>query len=275
MKQQGILMVDQRGRSLLLGGLLWASMALVAPKAEAEFDVISTDRPDVVESSLTVGKGRLQLESSVAYEHDRSGGMTTRTWSAPTLLRIGIGESWEARVETDGPLHERLDRAAGENNASGMGDIALGLKHHLGAGEDSPWSRALLMHLDLPSGDGHWKGHKYRPSLRYVAERELSEKVCVGLMPGLVYNTDDVRDYYLAGLLAVTTAYQWTDNFRSFIEVAGTELGGGDHSEQFWTFNGGLAWTATPDVQFDFVFNAGLNEAAPDLMLGTGVSVRW
>ncbi|SEP79596.1 Putative MetA-pathway of phenol degradation [Solimonas aquatica] len=257
--------------------LLLAGAALLAcARGHADgLDAISTDRPDTVESSLTVGRHRLQLETSVAYEHDAQDGESSDTWSAPTLLRYGVSDSWELRIETDGPLHERLDRAAGETNASGMGDLALGLKHHLRDREDSQWSRALLLHLDLPSGDGHWKGHKHRPSLRYVAEHDLGENAGFGIMPGLVYNTDDSRDYYLSALLAATVGYSFSEQWRGFVELASTELGAGHHADTQNTFDGGLAWIPRPDLQFDVVFNLGLSESAPDLMLGTGVSVRW
>lgn len=238
-------------------------------------DTIATDRPDTVESSLTVGARRLQLETSVAYEHDREHGETSNTWSMPTLLRYGFSENGELRIETDGPLHERLDRAAGETNASGMGDLALGFKHHFPTAEESLWSQAVLLHLDIPSGDGHWKGHKNRPSLRYVAERELGARGSFGVMPGVVYNTDDERSYYWSALLAVTSGYSFTDRWRGFLELASLELGSGRHSDQLHSFDGGLAWTVTPDLQFDFVFNLGLSKAASDLLLGSGVSLRW
>ena len=46
-------------------------------------DMISTDRPDFVESSQVVGRGRLQLETSVQWERDHG----VRTLTTPTLLR--------------------------------------------------------------------------------------------------------------------------------------------------------------------------------------------
>jgi hypothetical protein len=42
---------------------------------------ILTDRPDVVESSEVVGKGRFQVETSVAYERDKSSDSRLRTFT--------------------------------------------------------------------------------------------------------------------------------------------------------------------------------------------------
>ena len=80
-----------------------ASLALLAPlSAIAADDGIVTDRPDFVESSNVVGRGRFQIETSVLAERDKSDGVRARTYSMPTLLRYGVGDVLELRVETDG-----------------------------------------------------------------------------------------------------------------------------------------------------------------------------
>lgn len=42
--------------------------------AQEQEDTIQTDRPDFVESSNVVGKGRFQIETSIAYERDSNSG---------------------------------------------------------------------------------------------------------------------------------------------------------------------------------------------------------
>src|SRR5882672_7148159 len=87
-------------------------LALAAPPLRA--DEINTDRPDFVESSAVVGRGRFQLETSVAGERDNAGGLRLRTLSTPTLLRLGVSENIELRVESDGAMHTRsFDPASG------------------------------------------------------------------------------------------------------------------------------------------------------------------
>ena len=48
-----------------------------------------------MESSDVVGKGRVQLETSLAWARDRQGSLKTRETSTPTLLRLGIADAWE------------------------------------------------------------------------------------------------------------------------------------------------------------------------------------
>ena len=52
--------------------LLAAACGLPLAASAGDDDTISTDRPDFVESSQVVGKGRLQLETSLQWERDRA-----------------------------------------------------------------------------------------------------------------------------------------------------------------------------------------------------------
>ena len=61
------------------------SMGVAASPAWAD-DPIATDRPDFVESSQTVGLGRWQIETSVAWEEDEDGAFEASAFSTPTLL---------------------------------------------------------------------------------------------------------------------------------------------------------------------------------------------
>lgn len=68
------------------------SLGVAAGPALAE-EPIATDRPDFVESSQTVGLGRWQIETSVAWEEDEDGAFEASAFSTPTLLRYGFAES--------------------------------------------------------------------------------------------------------------------------------------------------------------------------------------
>ena len=57
---------------------------------------IATDRPDFVESSLTVPHGAWQLETSLGWLNDES----IDVFSTPTLVRWGFLPALEARLET-------------------------------------------------------------------------------------------------------------------------------------------------------------------------------
>jgi hypothetical protein len=60
--------------------------AALAGQVKAEDDIV-TDRPDVSESSEVVGKGLLQVETSVVSLRDDLAGTRLHVLNTPTLLR--------------------------------------------------------------------------------------------------------------------------------------------------------------------------------------------
>lgn len=248
---------------------------LITCGAACADEPISTDRPDFVESSATVGAGRWQLETSAAWERDRVDGATTTTWSTPTLLRVGLGEQWELRFETDGWQHARLLDGGAAANASGMGDLALGVKYHIAHAGPAGASMAWLLHADLASGATRFAGHGVRPSLRLAAEWDLPHDDGLGVMAGVVHDSDDAGRRFDAGILAVTFGHAWTPRLRGFVEVAGQQLAARAHGGDIVTFDTGATWRLDTDTQLDVAASVGLSSPAPDRALTVGWSRRW
>jgi hypothetical protein len=171
------------------------SMGMAASPAWAD-DPIATDRPDFVESSQTVGLGRWQIETSVAWEQDEDGAFEASASSTPTLLRYGFAEHWELRFETDGLIDAELRGPGLRVDEDGVADLAVGLKYHVpGSGENGGPSMAWLMHVDLDTGSSAFRGDGARPSLRLVAEWELPNDMSLGVMPGVIYDNGDEGRY--------------------------------------------------------------------------------
>ncbi|HEY0588438.1 MAG TPA: hypothetical protein VGD52_20055 [Pseudoduganella sp.] len=84
---------------------------------------ITTDRPDFVDAPEVVGKGHIQLETGVLQSKEAR--------STPTLLRIGVADALELRLETDGCLTDRSDLA----RTRGWGDAAMSFKWQTHEGE--------------------------------------------------------------------------------------------------------------------------------------------
>jgi len=253
--------------------LLALALAAFATPAFADDEPISTDRPDFVESSDTVGAGHVQLETSVAWERTRAAGVATTTWSTPTLLRIGAGERWELRVETDG--WQRVRDGGDPGTASGFSDLSLGVKYHIAMAGPAGASMAWLVHADLPSGAHPLRGEGVRPSVRLAAEWELPHDNAIGVMPGVIHDTDDLGRRFDAGLLAVTFGHAWSPRARTFVEVAGEQFAPHKHGGNVATFDTGATWLLSQNTQVDIAGSFGLTEAAPDAALTLGWSHRW
>lgn len=262
-------------RSTLFTGAL--ALALGVGAARADDDAIATDRPDFVESSDVVGKGRFQLETSLAWERDRAGGVKARLASTPTLLRIGAGEDWELRFETDGRLRQRIDEAGAVTRQNGWSDLSIGVKWHQRDGNEEAGTPGLgwLLHVDVDSGSSAFRGQGLRPSLRFVAEWEFAGGWSLGVMPGVYRDRDEDGRHFAGGILAATLGKSLTDRLRGFVEVSGQQLAASKHGGSVVTFDTGLAYLLDRDLQVDVAMSRGINKNAPDLAWTVGVSARF
>jgi len=257
--------------------LQWSALCaalLCAGAAAADDEAIVTDRPDFVESSSVVGRGVFQFETSVAAERGRRGadGARTRTYSTPTLLRYGVSDTLELRLETDGRL---VERGGGNGNSSGYGDVALGVKWHALDEAGGRPSLGFLLHADIDSGSAPFRGHGVRPSLRMAAEWELPDGYALGVMPGVFADRRDDGARYGGAIFGIVLGKSWSERFRSFVELSAPRIAHGRDGGSVLTFDVGGAWLIGQRWQLDTALSRGLNRHTPDLSVTLGISGRY
>lgn len=256
-----------------------ALAALACPLAAHAGEAISTDRPDFVESSDVVGRGRFQIETGYVSERNATGGIKSRAQTTPTLLRYGVSDTLELRVETDGFVRSRSqDPASGSTvRERGFSDVSLGMKWHMQDADEKAGTPSLawLLHVDIDSGSRAFRGQGLRPSLRVVAEWDLPNDFSVGVMPGLVLDRNAEGKRFVAGILAVTLAKELAPRWHGFVELAGQQLASRRNGGSVVSFDTGVAYLVTDSLQLDFSVARGLTTYSPDLQWGVGVSLRF
>ena len=259
--------------------VLGVCACLLNPFSAIAEEGIVTDRPDVAESSAVVGRGHFQIETSFVSERDKADGLKTTRQSTPTLLRLGVSESVELRVESDGFARARTQNSStgATQRERGFSDASLGVKWHTQEGNEAQGtpSMAWLLHADLDSGSAGFRGQGLRPSLRFVAEWELPNEVSVGVMPGVMLDRNAQGGRFASGILAVTVGKAWTPEWRGYVELAGLQLASRRNGGSIVSFDAGVAWLVSPSMQLDASFSRGLNATAPDFQWGIGLSVRY
>ncbi|MGJ7915311.1 transporter [Massilia sp. LXY-6] len=261
--------------------LLLAALCLAysGTAGAAEDDAISSDRPSVAESSQVVGKGRFQLETGLQWERQRDETVHERTLTTPTLLRIGLGERAELRIETDGRtiIHD-ADPASGLHTVTaGYADTSLGVKWHLAdqrEGQAGRPSLGVLLHADLPSGSRELRGRGLRPSLRLAADWELANAYSLSVMPGLGIDSDERGARYGYGVLAVELDKAFNERLHGFAELAAPQIARAAHGGTQAVFDAGLTYLVSKNIQVDAALMHGLNRRTPDLSLTFGLSLR-
>ncbi|MRW87376.1 transporter [Pseudoduganella sp. FT26W] len=256
--------------ALLLG------LPLLAQAGE-EKDQIATDRPDFVESSNVVGAGRFQIETSVALERNKANGIKERTYATPTLLRFGIGDTLEARIETDGRMRVVTDDlgAGTRTTDNGYADVSLGVKWHVADAQGARPSMGVLAHVDLDSGSSAFRAKGKGGSLRLAAEWDLPDDFGLGVMPGIAWQHDDNGERYTSGIFGIVLGKELNERSRVFVEYSAPQIARGRHGGSQTTFDVGVSYLLTDLVQVDTALSRGLNKNTPDWSWTAGLSIKF
>jgi hypothetical protein len=76
-------------------------------------DLINADRPGIADGSGVLAPGIFQLEIGFQREFSKEDQVRTRVSFLPTLVRVGLGAGFEARVETNAYDWEKTDDTGG------------------------------------------------------------------------------------------------------------------------------------------------------------------
>ena len=262
--------MNERCTALLLSGLLIA----MAGQAQAE-DEISADRPGLLLSSSTVGEGRYQIEVGANYQRDKQGGLRTQAWTTPAVLRYGVSDDLELRLESDAFTRLREDDRGLLTKQSGFADTVLAVKWHDRDGDAKlgQASTAWWLSVELPSGSRDLKGDGLRPALYRVMEWELSEADGVAVMPGIKYDRDSVGHFW-SGVLGAAYSRKWSDRLGMAVAWEGQQLASARHGGKVVDLNLAFTYLASKDWLLDAAASFGLNDHTPDLAVTLGLSLR-
>lgn len=256
-----------------------ASTSSLAYAQEAtKSEPIATDRPDFVESGQVVGRGRFQFETGLSFDRNKQDGVKVNGMNTPALFRLGVADTWELRLETDGFMRARTE-APGvlSTTQNGFGDLSLGTKWQMQDSDEATGRPAIawLLHADLETGSSAFKGQGVRPSLRMVAEWELPGDVSVGIMPGIVLEKNAEGKRYNMGILAITASRPLAEGWRGFIELSGQQIQSKANGGNVTTFDTGVSHLISNDIQVDAWISKGLTKAAPSIAGGIGFAIRF
>lgn len=232
-----------------------------------------TDRPDFTEASSTVGLGVAQLEIGYTYTFDDDGTTSEKSHSFPEpLLRCGIFADWlELRVGWN-----YSDVEAGQATASGGEDLYLGFKIGLTPQDGLLPEMAVIPQMTVPTGADAFSADEVLAGLNWIYGWEISD--CIATAGSTQFNRalDELtNDAYTEWAQSWTIAYTLTDEVGAYTEYFGLYPTSADTAVSEHYFNGGFTYLISNDVQWDIRAGTGLNDAADDFFIGTGLSIRF
>jgi len=253
-------------------GAVALAVALASPAVAQDVPPIVTDRPDQTESPFAVPRGSVQFEAGGLHElgSGDAGGRLTVVGSI--LARIGVAAPVELRMGFAG-----WERATAEGSeATGFGDLNLGLKVVLREGEGLAPSVALLGTVLLPVGDAEFRAAGVDPVVRAALAHDLGGSFSLGYNVGAAWVTrenGDVESTRVDGLYSVSLGRALGSRFGAFLEAFGALAFSSDYPSSH-ALDGGVTFGMRPNVQLDAAVGVGLTDEAPQWFVGVGMAVR-
>jgi Putative MetA-pathway of phenol degradation len=256
----------------------WSSNADSGQPDNRLAEPLVTDRPDFTESSTTVGSGVVQLETGYTYTYDSHATGSTREQTYPeALLRLGMFADWfEFRLAWG--LADLRDAEFGGpiNSASGSEDLDLGAKLALTPQACCLPEMAVLLEMSVPSGSSGLTAGDVLPSVAWLYGWDINDRWSAGGQTLFSRALDDVTsEPYLEFSQSWTVGYSWTDRLRNYTEWYMFAPDGADTNRNQQYFDGGFTFLLNDNLQWDVRAGLGLNDAANDYFVGSGLSVRW
>jgi hypothetical protein len=258
----------RRVKILLVGVLLVVSCGAAAAQDD---DAIEADRPDVTNSTATVSPGLFQLETGVEYARTSAAASPQeRRFSVQVTARAGLTDRLELRLEG-----EPIVALRGEDNATGLGDVSVGMKYRVLDAREGGSALGILPFVTLPAAEAPIGSERPDFGLVLLADLQLPWELQLAINAGLVGVGQSRPDgFVLQGRASASLSRELATSVSAFVELfwQSEEERRGRHSVGA---DGGVVWTVSRDVAVDAALATSLTGPLPDYALRTGVSVRF
>lgn len=232
------------------------------------------DRPSAGTGPDTLGSLRFHVETSFGFAQDESADITSRTFSFPTLLRLGVIDGLEVRLGGDLFAIRTADE---QDTKVGPTDLALSFKVRFLRGAGYMPTLGVLAQLSMPTGTDDFSAEAVVPEIDLLAGWSLPAGLGLLVNFGVdVPNASGDNNAFARFVYAVALGYTLpflAERLGIFVEGYGKVAFDGDFPS-FHQLNAGLTALLTPNMQLDLTSQHGLNDEANDLSIALGFSYR-
>ncbi len=247
--------------------------ATLGGQAEAEEPPLCTNRPTKSNSVCTVPKGYWQVEMDLFnYSHDRNGGVTTNTTTAPNpTLKYGLDDVSDIEVNFAPHTSVKSDH----HRQNSVGDLYVYYKRQL-TDADARFRVGLLPYVKIPTARGGIGNERFEGGMAIPINIYLPYELTLTFSPqvdALVDSDGNGHHVNMANVINLAKALTPT------VSVIG-ELWMDNNFDPHGTYTQTSAdfattFLVTPTIQLDVGTNIGLNDHTPDYQVYTGFSTRF
>ena len=256
----------------MLGGTLGWLLA-AASEVRAQDGPLVADRPDFTEAAATVGRGVLQIEFGYTLER-RSGDEVWTHSLGESLFRAGVLVDWlELRLGMS-PVLQRASVGGRSVDETGMEDPYLGMKFALARQHGVRPNVAVITQMTLPAGSEAFSSDRHLPGVNLIYAWDLTEEVSLAGSTQVNRALSESGAGYAEWAQSLVTGLAVGPRAGFYAEWFAFLPASSDETRAEHYGNGGFAWSVTDDAQWDIRLGAGLNDAAADFFVGTGLALR-
>ena len=245
---------------------------------QTEPDLINADRPGIADGSTVVGPKTFQVESGIQEEFRRNEEGREHTFFIPTLLRFGINNHWEVRIE--GNTFTRITSFDSENTAthtSGFAPTSLGFKYQIyNSNSEHQISVGTIVRVFPTWGSPEFRTQHTNWDVRLAADWNFAPRQKLSVNPniGVARYEDDQGRLFTAGLFAATLNYLPTKKLNPFIDL-GVQFPETKNGMTAALLDGGVAYIVGHNLQLDAGVGTRVHGASPPRpLLEFGISWR-
>jgi len=246
--------------ALFLIATAWTPATFAADGCPSSASEISTDRPDVTNSSRVVPYGSLQAENGVDWTVRQGSNVISGT---ETRLRLGVAQCTEVLADVPTYFYSLNGRAS-----TGFSDLVVSVKRELPV--PLGFHLSATGGLGFPTGANKISSHGYDPYVQLPWSRRISDDWSLhGMFTVTWFTSRHAINPTFEPTLSLERALGPALDL--FVEYVGDYP---NHVRPSQILDGGGSWRVTRLQQLDFHVGFGLNSSSPDHFFGIGYSFR-
>ena len=232
--------------------------------------IIVTDRPDQTESSSTIARGSVQIESGILISQNEilnqfnNPIIEKNIYLPSTLFRLGLTDKIELRI-----FNQYQYNYTEINSVNGFNDLELGFKVQLFQQEKNMTELAFLSHIAIPTAPSIFNENndKYIGLInKLCVSHNLNNKIGIGYNLGYNYFDSGLSDY----TYSFVVGFKLNERISAYVEPYG-QISGFEDSEA--NINMGMTYLIKDNLQLDYSYGTGLNNISNFMSIGCSINI--
>jgi Putative MetA-pathway of phenol degradation len=235
-----------------------------------------TDRPDKTTNPFTIDAGRFAVEADVfIYTQgiDRANDTLTETYNyfVPNF-KVGLTNNIDLQVVPAIYNVQRTKTSSQTKTSTGFGDTTVRVKVNFWGNDGGNTAFGMMPFVKIPTAQNGIGNGSVEGGIIFPFVVKLSDKWDVGMQTELDLNAQGEGSYNTGFVNTVSVGHELSDKWSTYFEIYSNT---GAQRGFAATFDTGLKYLVTENVQLDAGVNIGLTEAADAIQPFVGLSVRF